>query len=493
MNDSKHAPKHLRASPGLVRSLGVFSTIMFVVGAVIGSGVFAKPGIMAAQVGSPGWLLAVWVVAGAISLIGALANAEVASMIPEAGGQYVFFHRMYGPFPAYLFGWAMFAILKTGSLASLAFIFAEAVAKFINLPQVPESLAAFSVHLPFIGDIAPLANSGVKGVAALLIVVLTVINYFGIKLGSLVQNIFAVAKMTVLFGIILLAFFTPGAGHVANLTTSSTTISPHGWLMWAAFAAALQGAFWAYDGWNDVTYIAGEIKNPQSALPRGLITGMFIVIAIYLSASLAYVYVLPIDELANSKLAAADLAEKCFSGGGKWIAIGIMISTFGAANSNVLAPARVVFSMARRNAFPEFLGRVHPRFHVPTTALIVQAAWSLLLLFSGTFDTITNTLIFVAWIFYGAATAGVFVLRRTEPNTPRPYKVPGYPVLPAIFVIFAATFLAFEILHDIRAYQTAVAAGKPAIINCAFGLFLVFIGTPIYFLCQRRRAGEPRA
>ncbi|MBI3417592.1 MAG: amino acid permease [Verrucomicrobia bacterium] len=493
MNDSHPPQETSRASVELVRSLGVFATTMFVVGNVIGSGVFAKPGIMASQVGSPGWLLAVWVVAGTVSLIGALANAEVAAMIPEAGGQYIFFHRMYGPFPAFLFGWSLFAILKTGSLASLAFIFAEAFGQLVNLPQLPNSVASFAIHLPFMGDVTPLANFGVKSVAAALIVTLTAINCFGIKPGSLVQNIFAVAKMTALFGIIALAFFTPGAGHAANLTTASATIDPHGWLMWAAFAAALQGAFWAYDGWNDVTFIAGEVKNPQSVLPRGLITGMIIVIAIYLLASLAYVYVLPIDELAKSKLAAADLAERCFRGGGKWIAVGIMISTFGAANSNVLAPARVVFSMARRNAFPQFLGRVHPRFHAPTTALIVQGAWSLLLLFSGTFDTITNTLIFVAWIFYGAATAGVFVLRHKEPNTPRPYKVPGYPVLPAVFVIFATAFLVFEIIHDVRAYQIAAAAGKPAIINCAFGLFLVFIGTPIYFLCRRRTtAGPPR-
>lgn len=476
---------------GLVRSLGVFATTMFVVGNVIGSGVFAKPGIMASQVGSPVWLLAVWVVAGAVSLIGALANAEVAAMIPEAGGQYVFFHRMYGPFPAYLFGWSLFAILKTGSLASLAFVFAEAVGKFVELPQLPVSLASFAIHVPLIGDITPLANIGVKAVAAALIAALTAVNCLGIKLGSLVQNIFAVGKMAVLFGIIALAFLMPGVGQVANVTTASATVNPHGLLMWAAFAAALQGAFWAYDGWNDVTFIAGEVRNPQFTLPRGLITGMGIVIAIYLLASLAYAYVLPIDELAKSRLAAADLAEKCFDGAGKWIAIGIMISTLGAANSNVLAPARVVFSMARRNAFPEFLGRVHPRFHVPTTALIAQGAWSLLLLFSGTFDTITNTLIFVAWIFYGAATAGVFVLRHKEPGTPRPYKVPGYPLLPAIFVIFAATFLVFEILHDLRAYQSAATAGQPAVIHCALGLFLVFLGTPVYFLCKRREPPAP--
>jgi APA family basic amino acid/polyamine antiporter len=263
--------------------------------------------------------------------------------------------------------------------------------------------------------------------------------------------------------------------------------------LWAGLAAAIQGAFWAYDGWNDVTYIAGEVKHPQRNLPRGLILGMAIVMAIYLSINLAYAYVLPIDRMAASKLVAVDVVEELFQGSGKWIAIAIMISTFGAANSNILSAPRVYFSMARRNVFPAILGVAHPRFHTPTASLLLQAAWSILLLFSGTFDTITDTLVFVSWIFYAAGAYGLFVLRRKEPGTPRPYKVPGYPYLPVIFVVFAVSFLVLTIYHDVTSYHAAVAAGKSAIINCAFGSLLVLLGTPIYFFYKLRKPTNSNA
>jgi APA family basic amino acid/polyamine antiporter len=460
---------------------------MFVVGSVIGSGIFAKPGLMASQVGSPTWLFSVWVIAGIVTLIGALVNSEIAAMIPQAGGQYVFFDRMYGSFPAFLYGWAAFSVLKTGALASLAFIFAQAATQFVKLPEFDPAIAAWSVHLPFIGDITPLANIGGKALAISLIAVLTVVNYLGVKFGSMVQNVFAVAKMSVLLLLIAVAFFSPNVGQTANFTTPSATIHLQGLALVAALAAAVQGAFWAYDGWNDVTYLAGEVKNPQRNLPRGLIGGMLIVMALYLLCNLAYLYVLPIDEMAKSKLVAVDVVEKCFQGGGKWIALGVMISTFGAANSNVLAPARVFLSMARHNVFPRFLGAVHPNFHTPAAALWVQGIWSVLLVFSGTFDTITDTLVFVNWIFYAAAAYGVFVLRRKEPETPRPYKVPGYPVLPWLLILFALTFLVLTIYNDTTNYYAAKAAGKSAIINSAFGAFLVLLGTPIYFFCKSRK------
>jgi len=215
MSDPNHQAEVHRANVGLLASLGFFSTTMFVVGAVIGSGIFRKPGVMASQIGSPEMLFAVWLIAGVITLFGALVNSEIAAMIPEAGGQYVFFDRMYGSFVAYLYGWAMFSVVKCGAIAGLSFVFAESAGKFLTLPQLSAAASAFTIHLPFIGDLAPLADIGVKGVAALLIITLTTINYLGVKFGSLVQNIFAVAKMTALLSIILLAFLLPQA--VPNL------------------------------------------------------------------------------------------------------------------------------------------------------------------------------------------------------------------------------------------------------------------------------------
>jgi len=462
-----------------------------VVGGVIGSGIFRKPGVMASQLGSPELLLGVWLLAGIITLFGALTNAEVASVIPETGGQYIYFERLYGPFTAYLYGWAVFAVMQTGSIAAVAYVFAEYSTEFVRLPEFAPSIAAWTLHLPFIGDVAPLKDIGIKALAAAVITLLTAINYIGVKFGGIVQNVFTIAKVSAMAALMLGAFLLPTGAHVSNLTTNSTTIHLQGLALFLGIAKAIQGAFWAYDGWNKLTYIAGEIKEPQRNIPRGLFFGMLIVTAIYMLMNIAYSYVLPIDVMAQCKLVAANVAEKCFTGGGRWIALGVMLSTFGTANATILASARVYFSMAHRNVFPRFLGRAHPRFHTPGASLVIQGIWSVLLLFSGTFDTLTDTLIFVSWIFYAAGAYGIFILRRKEPNTPRPYKVPGYPYVPWIFIIFSVLYLALTIYNDVVDYRAAVAAGKHAIINSALGAALVLIGTPIYLFYRSKRSASP--
>lgn len=494
MNEPVSSPTR----PGLLPTLGLFSTVMLVVGGVIGSGIFRKPGVMAAQLGSPELLMLVWILAGVITLFGALTNAEIASLIPETGGQYVYFERMYGPFFAFLYGWAIFAIIQCGSIAAVAYVFAEYSTQFIALPVFPPDVAAWSFHLPFIGDITPLKEIGTKGLAAALIILLTAVNYVGVRFGGLVQNIFTVAKVVAMLLLVLGAFLLPTGGSVANFTTPSATIQLSGLALFAGIAAALQGAFWAYDGWNKLTYIAGEVKQPQRNIPLGLLWGMLGVTAIYLLMNLAYAYVLPIDEMAQSKLVAAEVAEKLFSGGGRWIAALVMLSTFGTTNAIIMATARVYFSMARLNVFPRFVGQVHPRFHTPAAALVVQGMWSVALLFSGTFDTLTDTLIFVTWIFYVAGAYGIFIMRKKLPFSPSggerssvgraegTYRVPGYPVVPIIFILFALTFLGFTVYNDVVTYRDAVAAGKPALINSVFGLALVLIGTPIYAFYRRK-------
>jgi APA family basic amino acid/polyamine antiporter len=465
-----HSAEARRSNVGLLPSLGLFTTTMIVVGAVIGSGIFRKPGVMAGDlvshgVGSPELLLGVWALAGLITLFGALTNAEIAGMIPETGGQYVYFDRMYGAFPAYIYGWAVFGVIQTGSIASIAYVFAEYFTQFVNLPHLSKAAEEFAIHLPFIGDINPLADIGVKGTAAALIILLTAINYLGVKFGGLVQNIFTVSKIGAMIALVAMAFLTPGVGSGANIVTASTAVvTEHGGglTIALAIAAALQGAFWAYDGWNNVTYIAGEVRRPQRTIPRALILGMTIIIVVYLLINLAYCYVLPIDQMAQSKLVAADVAERFFSGGGKWIAAAVLISTFGTTNGTILASARVYFSMSRRNVFPRFLGNAHPRLHTPAASLVVQGIWSVMLLFSGTFDTLTDTLIFVTWIFYAAGAFGIFVLRRKEPDTPRPYRVPGYPIIPIVFVLFAVTYLALTVYNDVESYQGVIKARETA-------------------------------
>jgi len=479
-----------RGDIGLLPSLGLFTTVMMVVGGVIGSGIFRKPGVMAQQLGSPEWLMAVWVLAGTMTLFGALTNAEVAGMIPETGGQYIYFERMYGPFMAFLYGWAVFVVVQSGSIAAVAYVFAEYATQLVRLPELSGAIAVWSVHLPFIGDVAPFKEFGIKALAASLILLLTAVNYVGVKFGGLVQNVFTIAKLAAMVLLVAGAFLLPTGGSFSNLVSASAVIHPHGWALLAGIVAALQGAFWAYDGWNKLTYIAGEIKEPQRNLPRGLVIGMLAVTGIYIVMNLAYAYVLPIDVMARSKLVAADVAERCFAGGGRWIAAAVMVSTFGTANSVILATARVYFSMARRGAFPRFLGGAHPRFRTPAASLVVQGIWSALLLLSGTFDTLTDTLIFVSWIFYAAGAYGVFVLRRKEPEAARPYRVPGYPFVPAVFVVFAVLYLAFTIYNDVAGYRQSISAGRPAMINSAFGAALVLVGAPIYWLCRRKAPGD---
>ncbi len=492
VNEPPRVAQDRHGGAGLIPSLGLFTTIMMVVGGVIGSGIFRKPGVMAGQVGSPELLLGVWVLAGLLTLFGALTNAEIASLIPETGGQYVYFERMYGPFFAFLYGWATFAVMQCGSIAAVAYVFAEYATEFVKLPVFPAAVAGWSLHMPFVGDVSPLKEIGTKGLAAGLIVLLTAVNYVGVRFGGLVQNIFTVAKVAAMFLLAVAAFLLPTGGAVANLTTPSAHIHLSGLALVAGIAAALQGAFWAYDGWNKLTYIAGEVKQPQRNIPLGLLWGMLIVTGIYLLMNVAYAYVLPIDQMAHSKLVAADVAERCFAGGGRWIAAAVMISTFGAANAIILASARVYFSMSRMNVFPRRLGNIHPRFHTPAASLVVQGIWSALLLFSGTFDTLTDTLIFVSWAFYAVGAYGVFVLRRKQPDAPRPYKVPGYPLVPWVFILFALLYLVFTVYNDVIGYQAAVAAGKPALINSAFGTALTLIGAPIYFLYRARTPRQTR-
>lgn len=487
----QHNP--LPASPetqthdGLLPRLGVFTTIMIVVGAMIGSGIFRTPGGMAGDLGSPELLLGVWILAGLITFLGALSNAEVASMIPETGGQYVYFEKMYGPFPAFLYGWSVFSVIQTGSIAAIAYVFAEYAVRFFGIGDAAVNPDAWSFHLPMIGDIRPAFELNAKLIAAGLILLLTFINYLGVRFGGIVQNIFTVAKIAAMLFLVVFAFVMPSVGAPENLTADSTILPASGVVGIFAIAAALQGAFWTYDGWNNVTYISGEVIRPQHSIPRALIIGIGIVITVYFLMNLAYSYILPIDEMAASKLVASDVADRLFDGGGKWIALLVMVSTLGTTNGTILASARVYFSMARRNVFPRFLGSVHPRFRTPSASLFTQAFWSVLLLFSGTFDTLIEMLIFVSWIFYAAGAYGVFVLRRKYPDVPRPYKVPLYPFIPALFVLFALAYLVLTVYNDIQAYQTATAAGEPALINSALGIMLVLIGTPVYLYYHRKQ------
>jgi APA family basic amino acid/polyamine antiporter len=466
----------------LKSELGLITTVLFVIGAVIGSGIFKKPALMAGQLGSPEILIGIWVVAGIITLFGALTNAEVAGMISETGGQYIFFQRIFGEFTAFLYGWAIFTVIQTGSIASISYVFGEYSQVFVNLPHLPEALEkSFVLHIPMIGNIFPLDNLGVKAVTIGLIGFLTFINFLGVKLGGRVVAFFTSTKVLIMLFFVFMALFMT-SGSLANFTTSIPAGELTQKSIFLGIVAAMSGAFWAYDGWNNVTYLAGEIKRPQKNIPIALVAGTIVIILIYVLINIAYLYVLPMTEMAKSTLVAADAATKILGTiGGGFIAGAVMVSTFGTSNGTIMASARVYYAMSNRGMFFESIGKTHKRFFTPANALWLQFFWSALLVMSGTFDILTDMLIFVSWIFYMMGAIGVFVLRKKEPDTPRPYKVWGYPYVPIIFIVFAFFFVIFTIYNDIIGYIE----GRYQIINSVFGLLLLSTGIPFYFIFKK--------
>jgi APA family basic amino acid/polyamine antiporter len=490
MSDNKTP---LSQEPGELKPrLGLFTVLAIVVGAVIGSGIFKKPASMAETLGSPELMMAVWAIAGIVTLFGALTNAEVAGLIPKTGGQYKFFEKMYGRFIAFMYGWAIIAVIQTGSIASITYVFGE-YSQYFNAfrpdsPLVSQATAeASSVYLPFIGTIYPLQDLWVKIITIATVWFLTIANYIGVVYGGGISAFFTTMKVTAI--LVLVAFgFAYGGGSIEHLTIDSPVLAPVGGAaVFSAVILAMSGAFWSYDGWNNITYIAGEVKDAQRNIPQALFFGTIIIITVYLLINAAFLYVLPISEMAGSKLVAADVAEVALGAvGAAFVSALVMLSTFGTANGTIMVSARVYWAMSRDKLFPRKIGRTHKKFHTPANALLLQAVWTSVLIISGTFDILTDMLIFVSWIFYAAGAAGVFVLRKKMPDAHRPYKVWGYPFVPAIFVLFAAIYVIFTLVADIQAY----AAGESEIIKSVFGLALLLPGVPLYFIFKKRYGGQ---
>ncbi|MBU2585358.1 MAG: amino acid permease, partial [Bacteroidetes bacterium] len=403
---------------------------------------------------------------GIFTLIGALTNAEIAGMIDATGGQYKYFRAMFGDFIAFIYGWSILAVIQTGSQASIAVVFSEYLGYFFKYPQFSEEIQKFSIYVPLVGNIYPLQDFGTKAIAILCLLFLTGINYIGVVFGGSVQTVVTFVKIASILILAALAF-SFGSGDISNVYTGFVTKHGGDVNMISMFGLALAGAFWAYDGWNNVTFVAGEVKDPKRNVPRALFVGTLMVMIVYIIINLAYLYVIPVEEIAKSPLVGATVAEIIFGPiGGAIISIAIVISTFGAVNGSILATARVNFAMARDNMFFKKLGESHPKYMTPGNSLIVQGIWSSILTLTGTFDTITDYVIFASWLFYGLGAYGVFVLRKKMPNTPRPYKVIGYPVLPAIFVGFSILFVGNTIISDTS--------------NAMMGLILVSLGVPFY-------------
>lgn len=450
---------------GLIRGLGLVSATAIVIGTVIGTGIFRKPSAIAQQVQSPELVFLVWIVAGVLSLFGALAYAELGAAVPAAGGEYVYMKQAYGPMWGFLFGWMMFSVGRAGSIAALATGFSDYLGHFLNLSGV------FYTHTfhPF-GFTYTFTLGSAQLSAIFLIVLLTVINFFGIRMGGWIQSFFTILKVGIIVLLAILAFVMAN-GSWAHF--QPTAVQPAGGSMINAFGAAMISALWAYDGWNNVNMVAGEVENPSKNLPRALIFGTAAVMLIYLLANVAYFYVLPLDTIKSSDRVAATAAQSFLGpAGASFFAVAVLLSIFAALNGSIMSGARIYFAMSEDRLFWKKVSSLHPVYRTPVVSLTVQSALACLMSLSGKYDDLTDMVIFAEWIFYGMATAGLFIFRRKYPNLPRPYKTWGYPYVPAIFVVIALALV----------LNTLVA--RPG--HSLGGLALILVGLPFYFYWRRR-------
>ncbi len=469
---------HQKHESGLMTRLGPFAAFTLVVSAMIGSGVFKKVAPMSAELGSAWLVLLAWFLAGIISWFGAITNAEIAGMIAEPGGQYVWFKRIYGKAFAFFYGWTGFAVVQTATAASVGYVFAESVNTLLPLPVLPPEIASIDI----MGVFQPFDNFGVKGLTILLIAALTTINCMGVQYGEKVSNLITITVVACIFFIIIVGiFFSEGNSSVLNETSTETNhIKLGGWtLMGAMFTAMLQ-AFWAYEGWNNLGFLGGEVKNPLKTIPWALTMGVGFVMLLYMLINFTYLFNVPVSTFAllqqQQNTIAAVVVVQQFLGhyGVFFVLILIVIATLGSTNNTIMTASRVTFAMARDGMFFKIANKVNPASHVPANALMLQGFWACMLVLSGSFDQLTDMLIFAAFIFYGLGAFGVFVLRVRMKDHPRPFRLPGYPWVPAIFVVFCVFLLFNTVLERPR--------------ECAIGLCLILSGLPFYLYWSREKA-----
>jgi basic amino acid/polyamine antiporter, APA family len=445
----------------LKRDLGLWGAISIVVGTVIGSGIFLVPRTMIQNVGTPELVFLVWIVGGLLSLAGALSYAELAAAMPEAGGEYVYLTEAYGPIWGYLYGWTQMWVAKSGSIATLATGFFLYLANFWPSLEVVIIRATLPFGYPFeirYGQL--LAMALIMGLAGL--------NYFGVKVGGTVQIVITVLKVGLIAFVILAGIlFGPKGGAPVSIPSAPLTLS--------GFIAALVAALWAYDGWNNVSMVSSEIKNPRRYLPLALIGGTLAVVGIYLAANFAYFHVLSGAEVADSSRVAAVMMQRLFGGwGANAVSIAAMISIFAALNGSILTGSRVPYAMARDGRFFRSMASVNPRFHTPGVAILGLSGWGAVLVLSGKYDDLAEFVVFGSWILYGMTTAAVIVLRRKKPAMPRPYHTWGYPVVPLVFVAAALLIEVVTVMN--KPWQSGL------------GIILILTGIPFYHRWRRGRA-----
>jgi basic amino acid/polyamine antiporter, APA family len=434
------------------RKLGLFDGLMVVIGNVIGSGIFIAPAVIAATVQpeTGGMVLLIWVIGGVLALTGALSYSELGALMPRAGGHYVFLREGLGSFAAFLYGWTILLVIASGSIAFVSITFVTYLGYFIPMP-------------PFT----------IKIIAIATILLLTGVNYRGVKQGSVVLNIFTMLKVIALVVIVgaglLFSDIRPErfVPVIPNASMFDLAIA-------SAFLLALVSALFTYGGWQNIGFIAGELKNPKRDLPLAMFIGTLIIIAIYVCTNIVYINVLSVEGMAESRLVASDAMDGLWGRmGGSLISLLIMVSSFGITNAIILVSPRVTYAMAKDGVFFGSLARVHSKYKTPSAALLFQAAWSSLIVFaSETFQQIMNYVVFMDWLFLALAVYCVFILRKKYPDAPRPYKVWGYPVTPILFILLSAAVVINTLIR--------------APLESCIGIVIVLSGTPAFIIWRRR-------
>ena len=456
------APK---PAPDLLRELNVWHAVAIVAGTIIGSGIFRVPGEMMKDVGSPGLVYLVWIVGGLLSFAGALTYAELGAIRPWAGGEYVYVRDAYGPLPGFLYAWTWFLIAKPASIASVTTGIVDVLGTFPRLSFLSHDLFVLQVTR---NNTFAVTNGTLVAIAATVLI--SALNYIGVRKAGSFQLVFTALKVGMILAIMFIGF-TAASGSWGNFHT--TFLGAKGGM--AGFMAALVAALWAYDGWNDLNMVSGEISNPGRNIPIALIAGVALVAFLYMGINAAVQYVMPAAAIAGSKVPASLATQLAIgSAGAALVTAGMAFSMFVTLNGTIMSGGRVPFAVARDGYFFKKLADVHPRFHTPALAIVVQAIMAIiLLLVGGAFKDLFSLAIFAEWLFYMIAASTIFVFRKREPNAARPYRTWGYPVVPALFIAGAAVVLYYTFTDNLR--------------NSFAGMLVILAGVPVYWWFAKRK------
>lgn len=431
----------------LKKILGRWDSVAIIIAIVIGVGIFRVPAEVAKYLSSPNLIILAWLLGGIISLLGALCYAELSSSFPETGGNYIYLRESYGPWSGFLFGWSELLAIRTGSIAAVAFVFAEYSQSFLSVDK-----------------------SLIKPIAISAVFILCFINITGLRYGKRVQNILTIAKILALVGIILFGIMSK-KGDISHFYSVPISLNRG---VFPLFGLALIPILWTYGGWHENTFVAGETKNASKALPFALITGIFIVTSFYVAINFLYIYLIPVERIASSKLIASDALQILYGRNGrKMMEAIVIISSLAAINAMIITGSRITYAMAKDNPIFSYIGKVNSKYSTPLRAIIINAIWSIALIILGTFNKLLYFTGVLVWLFFAMVAGGLFILRRKFPNVERPYKVWGYPIIPAIFILICIALVINTIIF--YAFQSFI------------GLCILISGIPVYIISQRKK------